>query len=74
VVLHRGNIVEMEAAATCSEIPLPCPYVAGHRLLKKATNIKLTKHVPEDIILNANSRKACYVSFMINFVDAGRNK
>ena len=35
---------------------------------------KYTKLVPEDRSLNTNSRKACCVSFMINFVDAERNK
>jgi len=30
--------------------------------------------VPEDPSVNANRRKAYYVSFLINFMDAGRNK
>jgi len=33
VVLHSGNNVEMEAAAIYSWTPLPCPCVAGPRLL-----------------------------------------
>jgi len=33
VLLHSGSMVEVEAAAACSEIPLYCPYVAGPRRL-----------------------------------------
>jgi len=75
LVLQSGNKVELDAAATCSEIPLFCPYFAGPRLLYNvATNIKIDEACTDDRSLNANSRKACYVAFMINFVDAGRNK
>jgi hypothetical protein len=33
LVLKSGNVVEVEDAATCSEIPLFFPYFAGPRLL-----------------------------------------
>jgi hypothetical protein len=33
VVLKSGNVVELEDAATCSEIPLSCPEFVGQRLL-----------------------------------------
>ena len=75
VVLQIGKNVDVEAAATRSEIPLPCPYFAGPRLLYNvATNSKIDEECTEDRSRNANSRNACYVSFVINFVDAGRNK
>jgi len=31
-------------------------------------------HIPEDSSVNVNSRKVCYVTFMINFEDAERKK
>ena len=33
MLLQSGNMVELDAAATRSEIPLSCPYFAGPRLL-----------------------------------------
>jgi hypothetical protein len=33
VFLHRDDIVEVEAAAICTETLLSCPYCAGTRLL-----------------------------------------
>jgi len=76
VVLHSANKVEVEAAATCSEKPLSYPDIAGPRLLwNVATKIKKDEtRLPEDPSQIAKCRKASYVSFMINIVDAVRNK
>jgi len=40
-------MVEVEAAATCSEIPQSCPYFAGPRHLQNiATNITIDETCP----------------------------
>jgi len=42
LVFAEEQKFEVKAAATCSEIPLSCPYFAGPRLLYNvSTNIKI---------------------------------
>jgi hypothetical protein len=38
VVLQSGTNFEVEAAATCSEIPLFCPYFARPRLVQNVVS------------------------------------
>ena len=62
VVLKIGKEIEVEAAATCSEIPLSCPYFAGPRLLYNVvTNIKIDEAYSCRSYFNNNSYKACCV-------------
>jgi len=53
----------------------PAPTLQGPDFFKTLLpTSKQATHVPEDPSLNTNCRKACCVSLLINFVDAGRNK
>jgi len=62
----------VEASPPAQKYRCPVPTLQGPDFFKSFTlTSNQTKHVPEDPSLNANCRKACYVSFLINFVDAG---
>ena len=66
VILQSGNEVEVEAAASAQKYHCPEPNLQGPEFFKTLLpTSKHTKHVPEDRSLNANSRKACYVSLWL---------